>query len=879
MQWFAPDEICSILSRFDHLYTIGDSTMRQLAQALNVLMRADLVTGGRATWREGGSEKDPLDCRCQKVFEDPGCVWWSAINTADVLHGDPKSIICKSRPALVSWSAILNYPIQEDLLHTLFEGVESKNKPTGRDVFILGHGLWNDLEVETTMSWIEQVEDAMAEEMPGYFAPHLDQKLFPRLFLSPSAQGEGKPDVFHGAQNNIRVMRHTHEIGEFAQARGYDHLGMYNLTVQATSPDGTHLSLENNVMKAMMVLNWLNMVEPPPRENEPKIPVQTSTGETPAITDFPHEPWLVEADKNKGVIDSSSSTSGLSSSRTASSASSTAISSARSSASSKTSTVAAAKGTKSLTSAIYNPTKHPIDGLVKEADDTYERFMRQATTGVAEAADTYRKRRGRHPPPKFDEWVKWCEERKVVMVEEFFDQIYNDLAPFWAVSPQLMRDFPKSWMNVLSIRNGTISRWEDEPANIANWMEFWYTGFSMLPLKDLPDIDLAFNGEDEPKMFVPWEVMNEAKVKAEMERSHTPPGKYQNPRNSYASRDPLPKRRPPPKHRTAFEWAEFPEDRRLWMAARETCDPHSAARQVPGDEDYSKAPHFPAAANLTYMHEGYIANWSSAKSSCDNPGLRSLHGTWIGMLSSAHDNPKHKQKALVNQLVPMLSGCKIHDVNSEILIPPAMQWPSKADDTDFTFNFKESARVQWEDKIDLVMWRGSASGGVNDADNWTRFQRHRFLAMLNGTLVAQHQRVSDKPPPTYVPGGKPALPHNFPMPDPSVYPMAYLNESDPATALETWIDKHTDAGFIHLRCWPPPSWFHGNGQDCAYNGMYYTVKQIVASTEAYRYKYQPDLDGASYSGRYRALLQSYSLPIKATIYDEWREFLVLLLIS
>ena len=39
----------------------------------------------------------------------------------------------------------------------------------------------------------------------------------------------------------------------------------------------------------------------------------------------------------------------------------------------------------------------------------------------------------------------------------------------------------------------------------------------------------------------------------------------------------------------------------------------------------------------------------------------------------------------------------------------------------------------------------------------------------------------------------------------------------------------------------------------------------------YNYKYLPDLDGNSFSGRYRGFLGSTSLPIKATIYDEWHD--------
>jgi len=39
--------------------------------------------------------------------------------------------------------------------------------------------------------------------------------------------------------------------------------------------------------------------------------------------------------------------------------------------------------------------------------------------------------------------------------------------------------------------------------------------------------------------------------------------------------------------------------------------------------------------------------------------------------------------------------------------------------------------------------------------------------------------------------------------------------------------------------------------------------------QMFNYKYLPDIDGNSFSGRYRAFLQSHSLPIKATMYIEW----------
>ncbi len=41
--------------------------------------------------------------------------------------------------------------------------------------------------------------------------------------------------------------------------------------------------------------------------------------------------------------------------------------------------------------------------------------------------------------------------------------------------------------------------------------------------------------------------------------------------------------------------------------------------------------------------------------------------------------------------------------------------------------------------------------------------------------------------------------------------------------------------------------------------------------QQYRYKYLPDVDGHSFSGRWRAFLKSTSVPLKATIYAEWHD--------
>jgi len=52
---------------------------------------------------------------------------------------------------------MLNYPLTPETMAAFFSTIENKNTPNGRDIFIMDHGIWNDLEAESSMSWIEQV--------------------------------------------------------------------------------------------------------------------------------------------------------------------------------------------------------------------------------------------------------------------------------------------------------------------------------------------------------------------------------------------------------------------------------------------------------------------------------------------------------------------------------------------------------------------------------------------------------------------------------------------------------------------------------------------------------------------------------------------------
>lgn len=219
---------------------------------------------------------------------------------------------------------------------------------------------------------------------------------------------------------------------------------------------------------------------------------------------------------------------------------------------------------------------------------------------------------------------------------------------------------------------------------------------------------------------------------------------------------------------------------------------------------------------------------------CIRPEIQALHGTFIEpqSISTTHDP------------FPLFGGSKLL-VNNEILIPPAMYW---ADDNIYTSGETEHGDENWDAKKDVFLWRGSATGGRNRVNNWTGFHRHRLVSMMNSTSVeaAEPSRHS----------------LNFHLPDYEYYGIDTGN----MTHIPSLLEEHANTGFVHLVCFPP-----SGSPTCPHTDPYFAVTPGLPMTEQYAYKYLVDVDGNSFSGRYRSFLGSTSLPIKNAIYKEWHD--------
>jgi hypothetical protein len=255
MRWYTTSEICSIFSRFEKVIVVGDSMMRHVVGALNVLLRQDLGYGAVTNWNFQPDEF--RDCFCNHQFDVKSCSLQGIFRTEDVLKHDPISLAC-TQPMNLVIEMMLKFPLLPDEVKRYTE-LLSPTKPKKPYAFIFGHGLWNDLDLQATLNWLDGITTATANRAPYLSRPQLNA--FPRLFVSPSAAGPTKPDQFIVTQGDKALQLFEESTRLQVQKRGVEHLGTWNMSIQANKYDGVHLDLRGNLIKAMAIVNWLGMID------------------------------------------------------------------------------------------------------------------------------------------------------------------------------------------------------------------------------------------------------------------------------------------------------------------------------------------------------------------------------------------------------------------------------------------------------------------------------------------------------------------------------------------------------------------------------------------------------------------------------------------
>ncbi|KAI4092555.1 MAG: hypothetical protein LQ344_003401 [Seirophora lacunosa] len=460
---------------------------------------------------------------------------------------------------------------------------------------------------------------------------------------------------------------------------------------------------------------------------------------------------------------------------------------------------------------------HPISQLMEEADLEWAAYENSRSTTFRQTVGKYRRKYGRHPPPGFKEWYQFARKKNVHNIDDF-EQIMDDLRPFWAIEPKVLRNLAanmwrddKNGVSGIHIRDHKVVKESN-----GSWRTETLITLIKKIVKYLPDMDIATNRLDQPRVVVTWEDM-QAHLEKELETRRIPPEVdpdfttgLDNLLNLTMEEEPANKEDP--------EW--FPAHGKQYMEiAKLACPPESHAR----NRELAKAD---VEAQYKSRLGGIITNFNLSSDLCTvGPEIQDQHGF---LYSGSTVIP-------TKRLVPIFGECKVN-VNSDILFPANMYWKH---DERYDYDEKHD-NLDWEHKENSIIWRGVTSGGTQTADNWQRMHRQRLVNILNATEMAdQAVRILTEQP------EQQGEFENFRQFHPSEFAA-----------------NHTDVGFTGtMSCVP----------DCSFYDNVYTIKPTAPFPEQFKHKLLVDVDGHSFSGRWHAFLESKSLGVKSTIFREWHD--------
>lgn len=465
---------------------------------------------------------------------------------------------------------------------------------------------------------------------------------------------------------------------------------------------------------------------------------------------------------------------------------------------------------------------HPIDTLIDKANMQHESYKQTMKLGnsLQDAVVQYKERYKMRPPPGFDVWYDYAMKTSTTIIDEF-DQIYHDLLPFRMISPADLRR--QTWEMVSGLKNGiagiTIrngsAKVQDNVEADHRWMvegvEVLISGFA----RHLPDMDLAFNLNDESRVAMPH-----AEISLLRDRARTVSLLGVESWSINRSEGWL------PITDEEYDKSVFTEASLLNSFEKYgsiACDPGSPARRT----KFSTSP--PAYLCLDcikpHSEEQFVSDWSLAADICHQPDLAHLQGFY---LAPAAFKTSHK-------LMPVFSQSKPHGFH-DILYPSAWNYMDKVkyDPSE------EYPDPDFASKENTLFWRGATSEGVSRGNHvWQGMTRQRLVHLTNNLTHPHHEDAT-----ILLPSGA-----------------NYQYQIVPSASIPH-LGLHTNISFVEgiARC---------GGIDCEQQISEFTFGRGTDFQAHWRYKYLFDLDGAGFSGRFLPFLHSNSLPFKTALFREW----------
>ncbi|KAK5990145.1 Beta-1,2-xylosyltransferase 1-like protein [Cladobotryum mycophilum] len=337
---------------------------------------------------------------------------------------------------------------------------------------------------------------------------------------------------------------------------------------------------------------------------------------------------------------------------------------------------------------------HPISYLMTDAQKEFEQVKKRQSTSLEAAVKEYRRRYGMPPPPHFDKWYEFAKSNGVQLVDEF-DTIYDLITPFWGLQPKTIRSRVKEALGFdnglvgVAIRNHEVTHTESG----LEWQQNATKGMMEKFIKYLPDMDLAFNIHDEPRVMIPHDDLSRLVDKAKKE---TMAALNANTRlvNDFSARAPELNDGRSFEETKLSRFNVFPHQA-TWTNSRMSCPPDSPARILDDEraDDLSKY----GVSDL-----GFIYNMTAMSDICFTPSLSSSYGFF--------DRPNTYK--VVHDLFPIFSQSKVSSY-ADIVYPSPWYWYEKV-------AYNEGMDKPWNQKDDSLYWRGSTTGGFSRSGHFVQ---------------------------------------------------------------------------------------------------------------------------------------------------------------
>ncbi|KAI1105706.1 glycosyltransferase family 90 protein [Jackrogersella minutella] len=354
--------------------------------------------------------------------------------------------------------------------------------------------------------------------------------------------------------------------------------------------------------------------------------------------------------------------------------------------------------------------RHPVDDLVYKSRVETDRWLRHATvsTTLKSAVTEYKDRhQGRDPPPHFDKWFEFAQQRKSVVIDQF-DQIERDILPFWGMKQQkiqdgleILRELPD--IGIITIAEGKASH--NEPLDPEQHV-ILDEAVSMIStfVEHLPAMSIAINLKERPRVLVPWDDIHRLIMAGSKSRFQFMPHRL---RKRLEDEAKLGEDRSLDVSRAVLGSVAQPyvSPKKFRQLEALACPPGSAAR---GGVNWDVRD---LCSSCVRPHsEGqFLQDWEMFLDPCHQPDIFNLHD----LHTTPHLHDLHQD------LLPLFSRSKTDSFN-DILMPLIRPINNEPDE------------IEFHKKKDIVFWQGDARDSqVVTPQSLLGGHRHRLVHLAN----------------------------------------------------------------------------------------------------------------------------------------------------